>query len=559
MKKLILCCLMSLCCSTWGSNAPQVSFASPFPIVNISFPTPPPATMYIGETIRIPMLIQYINLWTYKTWTLLPHTTVELAALSGDQCPWLVGPKQDKTAYWQGFCHMNIVVTASEFTTINGYLIYTIKGNRGRDKWNDPFHTPYLLIKVIPHKLSMTTIPIQKATANIPFEYNIKNAVHYYEENRLGGQNTTATIDPISKQKLNNIGLNFYPETLSISGTPNQTGTFEFKIGATNRLSTSAYTTLTINIGVNPKDKPVFKTDNKNIPTATASKKYSLDMMSLLKPKAGFMVSNQIKFSIDPNQARPSWLQINPNKLNLLEGIPDINDAGKELKITLIATSNTGGASNPTLTITIPVAFDLEKKPKIKLFEMKELAGNQIYMDLSGLITDPAQDSSLKVNIEKIVPNITWLKVTSSPALVLEGSIPPDTAGQKYLITLRAHTKTGGSSDAITIPLQVSLDKSRTPRFKRNNPILNLIYPGQSYFYDFVENQDIFPDYSVTPYTIKFADSDEHPSWLKIKDNKLLAELVPDDIDSDFNIHLVISNIPGGESTPITLGLTVMS
>lgn len=553
MKKLILCSLMFLCCSSWGNIAPQNSFTSKSGFLSLELLAPPPPTMYFGETIRIPMVMKYYNLGTRKYWSTLPLSFVglELAERTGDKCPWLGGNKQ---SYDYGVCHMNIIINGYVFQNLSININYTADVG----SWYTTIPVFPFIIKVIPHRLSMTTIPQQKATANIRFEYNIKNAVHYYEENRLGGQNTTATIDPISKQKLNNIGLSFYPETLSISGTPNQTGTFEFKIGATNKLSTSAYTTLTINIGVNPKDKPIFKTDNKNIPIATASKKYSLDMMSLIKPKAGFMVSNQIKFSIDPNQARPSWLQINPNNPTLLEGIPDINDAGKELKVTLIATSNTGGASNPTLTITIPVAFDSERKPEIKYFEMEQLPGSQIFRDLSSLINDPAHDPSLKVSIDKIVPAIDWLNISGSNPLMLEGSIPSDAVGQKYLITLKANTKAGGPSKAITVPLQVSLDERLTPQFKRENPIMNMVYPGQPYFYDFVEYKDVFPEYDDIPYTIKFAKNSNHPSWLKIENNKLISELVPDTVKSNFDISLVISNLPGGESIPIKLFLIVM-
>lgn len=546
MKKLIFCCLLLLCCSSWSNKM------SP-PNVTLNFLNPLPDTVFFGETTRIQILMEYTNLGTNNTWILPNYMSMELAELPDDNCS-SFGPNIQ--AYGTGICHMNAVITTNEFKNIEGPIIYRTKEKKNGKIGDFSFYSPYFNIKVIPHGLSMATTPVQQATATIPFSYDIKKDIYYFDENKLAGQNTIATMDQESINKLNVLGLHFSPEALSITGTPNQTGTFYFNVGATNTLSTAHYTRLAINIGINPKDKPVFKKDN-NIPTATAGEKFSLDMMTLLETNKEFMVSNQIKFNIDPNQVSPKWLSINPEKPTLLEGMPDISDSGKEFKITLNATSNTGGRAVP-LTITIPVALDPEQKPVMKYFEMKGIVGNRIYMDLSSLIIDPAHDPSLKININNITPQVDWLYVPSSNSLVLEGYIPYEALGQKYLITLQANTKTGGSSDPIMVPLQIIQDKELIPQFKQENPIMNLVYPGQPYFYDFVEHQDVFPEYDDIPYTIKFADGSKPPAWLKIENNKLIAELVPNTVNSDFDIDLVISNTPGGESTPVTLSLTVI-
>ena len=140
----------------------------------------------------------------------------------------------------------------------------------------------------------------------------------------------------------------------------------------------------------------------------------------------------------------------------------------------------------------------------------------------------------------------------------MQGLIPPDAIGKKYQIIVHANTNTAGNSDSITIPLQISIDKSKTPAFKSAKPILPIVYPGQPYAYDFVQAQDIIPEYEAIPYDLKFADAHQHPYWLQLKNNCLTAEHIPELEESIITIYLVLKNIPGGESAPIPVQLTVM-
>lgn len=190
---------------------------------------------------------------------------------------------------------------------------------------------------------------------------------------------------------------------------------------------------------------------------------------------------------------------------------------------------------------------------------MEQLAGSQFYTDVLTHISSPAREANPKIILEKVAPKADWLHVSELNSTALEGVIPLDTTGQKYLITLRASTVAGGASNAITIPLQISVDNERTPQFKAANPHLPLVYPGQDYFYDFVEHQDVFPEYEDAPYTIEFAKEYEYPTWLKLEKNKLFAENVPDDLEpaSDITIYVVLKNTPGGSSRVIPLSLTV--
>ena len=86
-----------------------------------------------------------------------------------------------------------------------------------------------------------------------------------------------------------------------------------------------------------------------------------------------------------------------------------------------------------------------------------------------------------------------------------------------------------------------------------------MIYPGQSFFYDFILNQDIYPEYEQFPYEISFAEGYEQPAWLHLENNKLSADLVPDITEKLITIKLEIKNRPGGKSKVIQLLLMVMN
>ena len=86
-----------------------------------------------------------------------------------------------------------------------------------------------------------------------------------------------------------------------------------------------------------------------------------------------------------------------------------------------------------------------------------------------------------------------------------------------------------------------------------------MLFPGQPYSYNFVENRDIYPEYEDAAYEIKFSEEHEHPTWLKLENNRLFADpLVPSDLDElSIDIQLVITNKPGGSSKVLPLFLVV--
>jgi hypothetical protein len=195
----------------------------------------------------------------------------------------------------------------------------------------------------------------------------------------------------------------------------------------------------------------------------------------------------------------------------------------------------------------------------VHAFELEKVVGTNIYEDLSSYINDPAQDPSLKVTLDKVEPEASWLSISKLNPTVLEGVVPDSATGQKYQLTLRATTSVGGSSDSKIIPLQISVKKERKPRFKAANPLMPMLYPGQAFFYDFVANNDIYPEYDDAPYEIKFANDFNPPTWLRIERNKLIADMVPEHVAHIINIKIVITNIPGGPSGVNLLSLRAMN
>lgn len=555
MKKLILFCFMVLCYSAWGDSQ-----FKPFslPSVTLAFYQGAPTTVYSGETLRIPMLIYFEHLRRKKSWTSETNIPVSVENVVGN-CPTL---PSDELTWHKGHCYMNVVINSRGVnigTSIQGFVRYHVEGEKDGNYFNCRFPSPYFSVTVIPHPLSMNVIPQQSATAGVSFRYDFKPAgVAFYNENQMSGASVVGEMPQADIDQLAKVGLQFHPDTLIIDGTPKKTDVLTLHVGAKNGYSTAAAIQFTLKIDANLEHTPVFK-KHFSIASAAVAEKYTMDLMNLLEKTPGFGETNQISFSIVKDGLNAGWLKISDTNSMLLEGVAHKEDAGKEVQVKLMAHSNTGGNSDP-ITIYIPVAADPEQKPTINYFEMEQLAGSQFYTDVLTHISSPAKEANPKIILEKIEPKADWLHVSELNPTALEGVIPLDATGQKYLITLRASTVAGGASNAITIPLQISVDNERTPQFKAANPHLPLVYPGQDYFYDFVEHQDVFPEYDDAPYTIEFAENYEPPTWLKLQNNKLFSEsLVPDDADSDIAVELIIKNIPGGSSDVVTLHLTVMN
>ena len=355
-------------------------------------------------------------------------------------------------------------------------------------------------------------------------------------------------------------GLHYDSLTMSIVGTPTQPGVYHFQIGATNAFATAAPKELEIDVSIDPTDTPVFK-DNHTIAIAIAmpEQNYRLNLMDLIKPTPGFGVSNQISFRIDKNHEYPDWLSLDKDDATLLQGHVPFCDAGLERDITLIASSNTGGDSLP-LTLKISVAYDPTQKPIIeKGIALTGVAGDVFRKDFRTNISDPSNDHNLNVILDKIEPAAPWLSMSSLTPTELNGVVPADAVGQDYQITLHATTAIGGSSEVMTLPLHIVIDKNLTPRFYLDNPQLPLFYVGQYYSHDFTTSRDVYPQYNDIPYTVELAEGYDNPTWVRIEDNQFIVDSVPENLKQIEQIFITIKNVPGGRSEVLSLDLFIMS
>lgn len=390
-------------------------------------------------------------------------------------------------------------------------------------------------------------------------------------KNRDGGQNLSVTPNDASSHlsyvlapivlpthihvtPLSQAGLYYNPDTSSIEGYPTKTGQYIFTINATNGSAIAAPQTLVISVNINPHDTPVFKS-NYTFASATPGHMYRLNLMDLIEQTPEFTVTNQISFKLAPNRTYPQWLTIDKNNATLLAGYVPAYEAGTVKEVTIIATSNTGGPSQP-LTIKIPVAFDPDKKPIIENgLELSGAAGALVDYDFRSNITDPTLDANLRLILYKVEPTAPWLSMSSENPTLLTGRIPSDAMGQRFQLSFYANTLTGGNSASVTIPLNIAIDERLKPSFKQGSPQLPFLYPGQPFLYDFVEHDDVSP--ADIPYRVELAREYDNPEWLRITDNKLIADEVPNDLTKDQIIFIKIRNIPGGESGVFTFSLAI--
>jgi hypothetical protein len=526
-------------------SAFNVSFAFEYAKADIVIPNAKNTTVFYGETLYLPITMNYYALRGAKYWTTPSGTWLQ--NVSGT-CPSIAG---DTEVYWSGSCQMHLVVPGDALSkVVQGSVVYRVQGIAGkrpnRHHWDIEFYSPNFQITVVPHTVSMTPIAVQKATAGMPFHFNMSNYIQYYSENAQFGMPPQGIVTPASQN-----GLYFDPVHLAIVGKPQNTGTYVFSVGASNARGTAAPTELTIEVLANPSDTPVFK---KSHPVASVipMQHYTLNLLDLLEEKASFLGSNEVTFSIDRKKSHADWLDLSKEHPTLLEGKLPLEKAGSTSDITLIAHSNSGGDSLP-ITLEIPMGIDPLKKPVIHPISLEAPAAREWRHDLSANIENPTEDASLRLILEKVEPYAPWLHVAAREGTVLTGLIPEDATGQLYQLTLRANSLVGGSSDSIIIPLQIAVDKARTPRFIEDNPLLPLMHRGLPYHYDFEKQTDIFPEFQDIPYQLSFALDHPNPAWMQIVDNKLLADMVPEDLDKAPVVWVVIKNKPGGASLPFAL------
>lgn len=542
MKKLVLILFVLLGFNSYGFD---------YPYVYIQFTSPVPAKMYCDDTARVSMYISFSNLRTYENWILPAGIT--LNNLSGN-CP---AVPYGYGFYGMGGCTINLTINSGHCPSkpITGNLLYHIMGEDGRwphvHSWDYFFPSPPLNIQVIPHALSMNLIALQSATINHPFTYDLKKSIKFFDENKNSGYKAQAEVQPLEQD-----GLKFDEPSFSIVGTPTRIGMYHFKVSAKNVYSKAAPVELNINVRADPAKKPQFKIQNTLV-SALANEKFNLNLMNLIEDKPRFMVTDQLTFQITERRSNANWIDISPDDSTKLVGTPTLDLAGRYAEIALVAVSNAGGDSEPFI-LKIPIIYTPENKPVLNYFSMKKPPLSMFNDDLSSYINDPTNDPNAQIIIDKVLPEASWITISNRSATMLEGIIPFEATGRKYQITLRANTEAGGSSDPITVPLEIMINKEYTPRLTSNDLTLPIMYPGQNYIYDFVEYAEIVPEFAVIPFEVSLDEHSQNPAWLRVENNKLIADLVPEDVDPNLTINIVITNTPGGKSDVIKLPINIM-
>lgn len=392
----------------------------------------------------------------------------------------------------------------------------------------------------------IVSFPLLSLSSRAPLEQNFHSALANLPEP------TQFIVEPAAKD-----GLHYDPSLLSIVGKPTHTGLYHFTIRATNAHETSKPRDLNIMVSFNRSDTPVFK-QKYHLISAMHKQNYRLNLMELIEPNQSFTLNNQVSFKFDPTKIPPSWLSIDKETTSVLKGQPPVYKSSQIEEVTLIATSNTGGDSLP-ITIQIPIALDSTKRPIIETgIRLSGKPGILFKKNFSVSLIDPTADGSLKIILDKIEPPAPWLFWSTSNPFQLEGIVPKNATGQLYQLTLHANNAIGGDSERVTVPLQIMLDKSQTPHFNVFKPQLPILYPGQPYIYNFTENNEITPLYTQAPYIVELSPDENNPAWLRIENNKLIADEVPDDIDQPQKIFITIKNIPGGKSDVLPVDLFLM-
>lgn len=363
---------------------------------------------------------------------------------------------------------------------------------------------------------------------------------------------TDAIVTPVEQA-----GLHYDAATQSIVGKPNHTGTYHFTVEAVNGSARAAPQDLQINVQANLQDTPILK-PYYTLASAMPKQGYQLNLMDVLEPNASFMSTNQVQFRLDEHSHHPQWLSLDKDNPTLLKGQVPSTEAGQINEVTVIATSNTGGDSQP-MTIQIPVAYDLSKRAIIRSdFELKTAAGLRLNKDLYPYLTDFTSDGSLKIILDKTEPAAPWLSISSTDHVSLNGLVPKDAVGQTFQLTLHANTAVGGDSERVTVPLTIAIDESKTPKLYPEKPDLPPLYKGQCYFYDFNDCSAITPEYRLIPYFVELERGYDNPDWLRIESNRLIADDVPRDAQNKQRVFFSIKNTPGGQSKIYYVDLDVI-
>lgn len=538
MKKQIIGVILSVLSTA--------SLAFSYPLVVFSSSGAGTRTAYFGEIVRIPVTMQHYNLKGKKTWLALPGA--ELTPVSGSCPPINFYPTTESYKFNNGVCQLIISIRASyPGQIINGSYAYHVEGDNGYadpHTWNNYFYTPEVWIKFLPHPLSMVNPEKMRAIAGKPFSMNLAKYISYYTENVNAGESPELTLTSNNPR-----GLIYNPQTLSITGTPDSTGYINFTARAHNKSSTSAPVTIDIEVSANPDSKPRLKSGVK-MPAYSPEKSFEFNLMELVD-REQMALGDDLSFVMRTRLHDSLLFTIDPQNKRLLKATIPASEMSGVLTTTIAAVSNIGGESLP-VTLEIPIAQDPAYKPSVQSLTLTTEAGKDYSRDYANVITDPSNDGSLRLLLDRVEPDAPWLQVSKYNKTTIEGRVPDDVYGRRYTLYLRVSNQVGGTSEPVVSYLNIQKNREFAPRFIQSKPqFLPELIPGQPYDYCFSEHEEIIPSYDRYPYIIRLSEKMRNPEWIRMKDNCLHADEVPDNLYFPPLAYIVVRNESGGDSEVI--------
>lgn len=388
--------------------------------------SPLPDTVFVGETLHIPLVMKHHCLQGQQTWQVSEGVSVR--AVDG-QCP----PMPEFTGEMgDGTCELDMAV--SGFALSRQFSAW-VRFNTLVHKHTSPSWT----IQVLAHPVEVLSAPILAATCGVPFEVPLQSMVRYFDENVRAGNKPVMTLTPVESG-----GLRFDATHLTLSGTPTATGPLEFALSVTTGNTTTEPVMVRVEVGAGASSRPVFREDAQ-LPAFVAGQPWQFDVRALLAPGHGDAPDDGLRFRIDSAHPAPDWLQMAKDAPTMLEGTAPAASVGQEETLALIASTNTAGDS-VSHVFPLTVAFDARNTPRIQPFSLTLAPGEDFEVNLSPYVEDPTGDSALQLILDAVEPAAWWLRLMPENSRVLEGRVPESQAGACFQLSLRAASTTGGSS-----------------------------------------------------------------------------------------------------------------
>lgn len=429
-KKVLLAISMLLlvCAQAMATCTPSVEF--------YFTRSPLPTSVFVGETLHLPLLMKHHCLKGRQTWAVSEGVTVR--AVDG-QCPPM---PEFNGEMGDGSCELDMAVTG--FALSKQFSAWV--------RYNTLIHkhtSPPLTINVLAHPVELLPVPVQAGARGLPFALPLKLLARYFDENVLAGNKPVISVTPQDGG-----GLHFDRQTLMLSGTPVARGALEFALSVMTGNTSIGPEIIRVEVGVPASSRPMFREDAQ-LPAFTVGKPWRFDARVLLAPSSTDYPNDGLRLRIDGNYPAPEWLHVPPDSSTVLEGIAPPESVEQQETLALIASTNTAGDSLSHV-FPLKVAFDTENTPRIQPFSLRFAPQEDFEVNLAQYVDDPTHDPALQLILDAVEPMAYWLRLRPDNPQILEGRVPDDAAERCFQLSLRAANTTGGSSQPVVIPLCVT-------------------------------------------------------------------------------------------------------